>query len=228
MSAPTLLIPFKYKYCSDEWPLKPYPAPKWRYLKGPHKRPQLPHAKLPVKPDFELSSNQKPPVLVFDPTIIRGLVDDRALAEYRKMDGFQLTPASWTGGRDRAEHFIVARPGLENVEEETVQVLSIPKDPPKPVDDPHTAAKPREPLPFHKPEQETWIVVRDTAEPRLRPRAGTARTQRPPPVFPYARDDEKDRRSVRQNRPEAKIINPGTSKQIFRNLAAVFHRVRRT
>jgi hypothetical protein len=100
------------------------------------------------------------------------ITDDDVLFEYSKLR--TIVPAS-----ERGEHFIIAKP--PDLVAEKLQVLQRPEDPPKLGKTPPFSARPREPTPFHKPEEDSLIIVGKTAEPRPRPRAGTALAQRPAP-----------------------------------------------
>jgi hypothetical protein len=221
-----LLVPFTTKYCHDDFPFKKYAIPRWKYLRDPRKPFHVGLVNLAQNPDFDINTGRKPPVLFFDPVAIRALVDDRFLFQYSKLDGIARIPSFWRAQPKLGDHFVLARPVIGNMREEFVQVLELPEDLPRQVEDWHFPAKPRTPLPYRPFMEDKGDFLRVTAEPRPLPRAATARTQTLPSVFPFLRDDS-DIRRVRQNRTPTKIINPGATKQVFRHLVAIFKRIPR-
>jgi hypothetical protein len=190
-------------------------------------------------PDCDQPVTEIPPVLVYDRMVIPlvlGPVNPQ-LREYHRLNCFTDIPSE----EDAAigEHFVLAKAGNVKafdgkvVDQDTVQMLQIAEDPPKLVERPPFMTRPAVPLPFHLPEEQDWLLFkRVVTENTNKRRIQSARKERGNSVkeysaYPYQVEDIKSKRSVKSGRTPVKIYNLGEHKQMYRNLASIFSRVRR-
>jgi hypothetical protein len=87
-------------------------------------------------------------------------------------------------------------------------------------------------MPFHRPEKQEWVifervVTENTNQRRIQSATRERRdTAKECSAWPYEVVDPTTQGSVKSSRTPVRISNPGERKQIYRNLVAIFGRVR--
>ena len=222
-------------------PMKRSRSPDYDYLgRIKHARTVHEHQRETQKPDIDLKSTKTPPALVFDTSALPDLLGDADMGEYQKLSCFMQIPEVPMLKRGTGKHFCLANPrkirdwdkSVNLQMTKNVQMFQLQKDPPKLLEEPEFRSRPKDiktirvpPLDLSYVDRE--VVIKEDRPVSCRVAAKKMLESRLPSSFPYIDDRCFTGRSIKRSKTPVKIINPGQTKQSYRNLAAIFNKVRR-